>query len=67
MSLLERGASYETLTELAVEICYNVTDNLGWRGEVICQGMIDNYAPSVSHTSGQLKVDLKFALLFPCR
>ena len=41
------GLTFDDVRDFAVEVCKNVTVLLDYDGDVICDGMIDNFGPHV--------------------
>ena len=41
------GRTFDDIRDFAVSACYNVTVILGYDGDVICEGIIDNFGPHV--------------------
>lgn len=41
------GLTFDDVRDLAVSVCLNVTVLMGYDGDVICPGIIDNFGPHV--------------------
>lgn len=45
------GLEYEDIEDVAIEICGNVLEADGYRGDIICPGVVQNYGPHVRQDS----------------
>ena len=48
--LINQNRTFDDVRDFAVDVCKNVTVDLNYDGEIICDGMIDVFGPHVSAT-----------------
>ena len=46
--VIDLGLEYENIETIAIEVCEIIMANEGYRGDIICPGVVPNYGPHVS-------------------
>ena len=46
-AFINQGLEFEDIRDFAVDVCKNVTIDLNYDGEIICDGIIDVFGPHV--------------------